>query len=108
MIMNMSKSSVGNAFSAGIGLAMGLTMAQYLSQLMKPSEKPVRQVIVCLKCGNKNPDINKFCGQCGQALYPPPAVQCPRCLVMMPSNMSFCGRCGFSLKKTKRTRKKRS
>jgi rRNA maturation endonuclease Nob1 len=108
MIMNMSKYSVGNAFSAGIGLAMGLTMAQYLSQLMKPSEKPVRQVIVCLKCGNKNPDINKFCGQCGQALYPPPPIQCQKCSAVMPSNIKFCGRCGSPLRKADRTRKKRS
>lgn len=106
--MNMSKYSVGDAFSAGIGLAMGLTMAQYMFQATKPPERIIKQVIICLKCGNKNPAENKFCGQCGQALYPPPSVQCPRCGIAMPSNRSFCGRCGYPLKKTKRTRKKRS
>jgi len=108
MIMNMSKYSVGNAFSAGIGLAMGLTMAQYMFQTMKPPEKMIKQVIICLRCGNKNPDENKFCGQCGQAMYPPPPIQCQKCSAAMPSNMKFCGRCGSPLRKTERTRKKRS
>jgi rRNA maturation endonuclease Nob1 len=105
--MKMSKYSVSNAFSAGIGLAMGLGMAQYMFQAMAPSEKAVKQVIICSRCGNKNLGENKFCGQCGQALYPPPPIQCPRCLVLMPSNMKFCGRCGSPLRKTERTRKKR-
>jgi rRNA maturation endonuclease Nob1 len=108
MIMNMSKYSVGNAFSAGIGLAMGFTMAQYMFQILKPPEKMIKQVIICLKCGNKNPGENKFCGQCGQALYPPPPIQCQKCSAVMPSNMKFCGRCGSPLRKTERTRKKRS
>jgi len=103
----MSKSSVGDAFSAGIGLAMGLTMTQYMFQAMRPPEKIIKQVIICLKCGNKNPSENKFCGQCGQALFPPPPVQCPRCDTAMPSSMNFCGRCGSPLKKMKRTRKKK-
>jgi rRNA maturation endonuclease Nob1 len=103
----MSKHSVSEAFSAGLGLAMGVTMAQYLSQTMKPSDKMVKQVIICLKCGGKNPVENKFCGQCGQALYPPPSVQCPRCTAIMPSNIKFCGKCGFPLRKTEKIRKKR-
>jgi rRNA maturation endonuclease Nob1 len=108
MIINMSKYSVGNAFSAGIGLAMGLTMAQYMFQAMRPPEKMIKQVIICLRCGSKNPGENKFCGQCGQALYPPPPIQCQKCSAVMPSNMKFCGRCGSPLRKTDRTRKKRS
>jgi len=58
----MSKASVSDAFSAGIGLAMGLTMAQYMFQAIKPPEKIIKQVIICLKCGSKNPVENKFCG----------------------------------------------
>jgi len=104
----MSKTSVGDAFSAGIGLAMGLTMAQYFFQAMKPPERIIKQVIICLKCGSKNPIENKFCAQCGQAFYPPPPITCPKCSAKMSSNMNFCGRCGSSLKKTKRTRKKGS
>ncbi|MGQ9642087.1 MAG: zinc ribbon domain-containing protein [Candidatus Bathycorpusculaceae bacterium] len=104
----MSKASVGDAFSAGIGLAMGLTMAQYMFQAMKPTERIIKQVIICLKCGGKNPVENKFCGQCGQAFYPPPQITCPKCSAKMPSNMNFCGRCGSPLRKTKRTRKRGS
>jgi ribosomal protein L40E len=104
----MIKSSVGQAFSAGIGLAFGLTMAQYMFQAMKPPEKMIKQVIVCLRCGGKNPVENKFCGQCGHALYPPPPIQCPKCGATMPFNMSFCRRCGSPLKEKDRVRKKRS
>jgi rRNA maturation endonuclease Nob1 len=103
----MNRLSAGEGFSAGFGLAMGWTMAQYLSLMMKPSEKIVKQVIVCLKCGSKNPSENKFCGQCGQALYPPPPIQCPRCTTMMASSMKFCGKCGYPLRKTEKTGKKR-
>jgi rRNA maturation endonuclease Nob1 len=108
MVIKMSKYSVGNAFSAGIGLAMGLTMTQYMFQAMRPPEKMIKQVIICLKCLSKNPSENKFCGQCGQPLYPPPPIQCPRCLALIPSYMKFCGKCGSPLRKTERTRKKRS
>jgi len=107
MAMSLTKSIVGEAFSAGIGLALGLTMTQYMFKAMKPPEK-IKQVIVCLRCGSKNPVENKFCGQCGQAFYPPPSIQCPKCGFPMPSNMNFCGKCGSPLRKTRKTRKKRS
>lgn len=103
----MSKYSVGEAFSAGIGLTFGLTMAQYISQAMKPPQRTIKQVIVCLRCGNKNPFENKFCGQCGQPLYPPPPIQCLKCGAIIPSNMNFCGKCGSPLKEIRKTRKKR-
>jgi len=104
---NMKRSAAGEGFSAGFGLGMGWIMAGYISQMMKPSEKIVKQVIVCLKCGSKNPIENKFCGQCGQALYPSPPIQCPRCTTIMASSMKFCGKCGYPLRKTEKTRKKR-
>jgi ribosomal protein L40E len=104
----MTRHSVGEAFSAGIGLAMGLTMAQYMSQTFKPPEKRIKQVILCLRCGSKNPIENKFCGQCGQALYPALKILCPRCGASVPSNTNFCGECGYALKETRKIRKKRS
>jgi ribosomal protein L40E len=104
----MIKSNVSQAFSTGIGLAFGLTMGQYMFQAMKPPEKMIKQVIVCLRCGGKNPVENKFCGRCGQALYPPPSIQCPKCGSTMPFNVSFCRRCGSLLKEKTRVRKKRS
>jgi len=90
--------SVDDAFSAGIGLAMGLTMGQYMFQVMRPSERIIKQVIICLRCGGKNPVEFRFCGQCGQALYPSPPVHCLKCGVAMPSYMKFCGSCGSRLK----------
>jgi predicted amidophosphoribosyltransferase len=100
--------SVGEAFSAGLGLAMGLMMTQSIFQIMKPPQRAAKQVVICLKCGGKNPIENKFCGQCGQALYPPTPITCPSCGTPMPPRMNFCGRCGFPLKEKVKTRKKRS
>jgi len=88
----------GDAFSAGMGLALGLAMTQYMFQVTTPTKRIIKQVIVCLKCGSKNPVENSFCGQCGQALYPPPPVECPKCGALMPSLMKFCGSCGSSLR----------
>jgi rRNA maturation endonuclease Nob1 len=100
----MATLRVGEAFSAGIGLAMGLAMAQYMFQVTRPYERAIKQVIVCLKCGSKNPIENKFCGQCGQAFYPGPPIKCPKCGAMMSSNMNFCGNCGISLRKQRKKR----
>jgi ribosomal protein L40E len=107
MRINLTKSSVSEAFSAGIGLALGLTMSQYMFKAMRPPEKMIKQVIICLRCGSKNPVENKFCGQCGQAFYPPSSIHCPKCGFSMPLNMNFCGRCGSPLRKTKKTGRKR-
>ncbi|MBX5329093.1 MAG: zinc-ribbon domain-containing protein [Candidatus Bathyarchaeota archaeon] len=103
----MTKYTISEAFSAGIGLALGLTMTQYISQAMKPPEKIIRQVIICLRCGSKNPVENKFCGQCGKSLYPPPPTQCLKCGATVPSNIKFCIKCGSPLKEAKKTGKKR-
>ncbi|MGB9683840.1 MAG: zinc-ribbon domain-containing protein [Candidatus Bathyarchaeales archaeon] len=82
-------------------------MAQSMLQVFRLPEKAVKPVIVCLKCGNRNPIENRFCGQCGQALYSPPPVNCPKCGMPMPSNFNFCWRCGSPLKKVVKTGKKR-
>jgi rRNA maturation endonuclease Nob1 len=108
MTVNMSRFDVSNAFVAGFGLTMGLSMGQYMTQLMKPSMRPIKQVIMCSKCGGGNPSENKFCSHCGQPLYPPPPIQCPTCGTTMPPDIRFCRRCGFPLRKTEKTRKKRS
>ncbi|MEM2281747.1 MAG: zinc ribbon domain-containing protein [Candidatus Bathyarchaeia archaeon] len=95
----MDGTTVGGAFSAGLGFALGLTLAQWMLQTLKPWEKPVKQVVVCLKCGGKNSVENKFCWHCGQALYPPPPIRCLKCGLSMPQNMKFCWICGSPLKK---------
>lgn len=103
----MAKAVVGEAFSAGLGLALGLTIAQYMFQVFRLPEKTVKQVVVCLKCGGKNNVENRFCWHCGEALYPPPPINCPECGLLMPSNLKFCRRCGSTLRKTVKARKKR-
>jgi len=102
----MTNHSIGEAFSTGLGLAIGLMMSQSIFQNMKTSQRVTRQVVVCLKCGGKNPVENRFCGQCGQALYPPAPINCPACGTPMPSNINFCRQCGFQLKERVKTRKK--
>ena len=91
---------MGEAFSAGLGMALGLVMGQYMLQVTRPPEKvAVRRVLICLKCGAQNPVENKFCGNCGQSLYPPPQVTCQKCGSKMPFTMKFCGNCGSALLK---------
>jgi len=91
---------MGEAFSAGLGMAFGLVMGQYMFQVMGPPEKvEVRRVLVCQRCAAQNPMENKFCGNCGQSLYPPPQITCQKCDAKMPANMKFCGNCGSLLKK---------
>jgi len=98
----MAAIRVGDAFSTGMGLGLGLMMTQYMFQVMKPPERIIKQVIVCLRCGTKNPIENKFCGQCGQAFYVGPPIKCPKCSATMPSKMNFCGNCGLSLRKQRK------
>ncbi|MEM3627906.1 MAG: zinc ribbon domain-containing protein [Candidatus Bathyarchaeia archaeon] len=97
---------VGEAFSAGLGLAMGLMISQSMFQIMQPSQRIAKQVVVCLKCGGKNPVENKFCGHCGKALYPPAPITCPSCGALMSSHMNFCGECGSPLKSQNKKKEK--
>ena len=89
---------VGGAFSAGLGMAMGLIMGQYFLQTMRPLRKvEVKPVIICQACAAQNPLQNKFCGNCGKSLYPSPKVTCQNCGSIMLSTLNFCGNCGKSL-----------
>ena len=72
--------SMGEAFSAGLGMALGLVMSQYMLQITTPPEKiAVRRVLVCQNCATQNPVENKFCGNCGLSLYPPTQITCQEC-----------------------------
>jgi len=91
---------MGEAFSAGLGLAFGLVMGQYMLQATRPPEKvAVEKVLICQKCGAQNPVENKFCCNCGQGLYPPPQITCKKCDSKMSATMKFCGNCGSALPK---------
>jgi class 3 adenylate cyclase len=47
----------------------------------------------CSKCGDENPDDNKFCGDCGAPL----TNRCPKCGSDSPPGKRFCGACGAPL-----------
>jgi len=89
---------MGEAFSAGLGMALGLFMGRHILQVTRPPEKvAVKRVIICQKCGVQNPVENKFCGNCGESLYPPKQITCPKCGSKTPATMKFCGDCGAAL-----------
>jgi len=88
---------MSEAFSAGLGMALGLVMGQYMLQVARPEKVVVKRVLVCQKCAAQNPVENKFCGNCGQSLYPPPQITCQKCSSKMPATMKFCGNCGSAL-----------
>ena len=90
--------SAGEAFSAGVGLSIGLVMSQHLLRTIVKPEIPAKKVVICQKCAAKNHVDNKFCNNCGQSLYPPPKIKCQNCLSEMPVTMNFCGDCGAALK----------
>lgn len=92
--------AVGEAFSAGIGLALGLVMGEYMLQTIGPPRRAeAKQVLICRECLAENSVENKFCNNCGQPLYPPPRIMCKMCGSEMPATMKFCGECGEILKK---------
>ena len=47
----------------------------------------------CSKCGVKNSEEARVCGQCATPLRP----RCPQCGFDNPSGFAFCGRCGIPL-----------
>jgi len=91
--------STGEAFSAGLGLAIGIFMGQHLLRTTELPAEVAKQVILCQKCTANNPVDNKFCNNCGQNLYPPPKIKCQNCLSETPVTMKFCGNCGTALRK---------
>ena len=50
-------------------------------------------MITCSNCGAANPELQKFCGECGTAL----AGICASCGATNPQGQKFCGECGSSL-----------
>ncbi len=91
----------GGAAGAGVGAGIGLAMGARLAEAMQPAQptppQPAQAMVSCPKCGGSNPAGNKFCGNCGSSLTPPPATACPQCGASMPATMKFCGNCGAAL-----------
>jgi membrane protease subunit (stomatin/prohibitin family) len=91
---------MGEAFSAGIGLALGLVMGEYMLQTIGASRRTeVKKVLICQECLAENSVESKFCNNCGQSFYPLPKITCKACGSRMPATMKFCGKCGEMLKK---------
>jgi len=53
----------------GVGTAYAMLMAPPIFKAFAPP-KTRAIVIVCLNCSAKNPEKNKYCGNCGRPLYP--------------------------------------
>ncbi len=53
-------------------------------------------MLSCPKCGKRNPDDNKFCGECGTKL-PAPENYCPKCKKTYSDGENFCTQCGIKL-----------
>ena len=47
----------------------------------------------CPSCDSENPDVTKFCGNCGQPLR----NRCAKCGSENPPQFKFCGECGAAL-----------
>jgi membrane protease subunit (stomatin/prohibitin family) len=87
----------GGAAAAGVGAGIGLTMPYMMAQQMQQAQAKPQEVVVCPKCGAKNPAPTKFCGNCGASLAPTPTVVCPECKAENLAGMKFCGNCGKPL-----------
>jgi class 3 adenylate cyclase/tetratricopeptide (TPR) repeat protein len=58
----------------------------------------------CPNCQTQNPDIRKFCRECGNKL----SLPCPQCSFENIPGDKFCGECGRSLIQPKETSKEQS
>ena len=53
-------------------------------------------MIKCPNCGKRNPNDNKFCGECGTDLSEA-EMQCPKCEKIHKDGEKFCTNCGTKL-----------
>lgn len=86
----------GDSFSGGLGLGLGLLYMPYMWRMLTAQTMPSKILIVCLRCGGKNPEYFKYCGFCGHSLYPPTEIQCSKCNQKVPK-ANFCLNCGKKL-----------
>ncbi len=56
--------------------------------------------MLCEKCGFKNPENMRFCGQCATPLN----TTCPSCNFSNPFDFEFCGQCATRLDTTQNTK----
>ena len=96
-------SASGGVANAGIGLGMGLGVAPTVGNLFSniggnvDVNTPSSDGVACPHCGCKNPEGQKFCGECGKSIIV--GIVCPNCGKVNPQTQKFCGDCGTKLSK---------
>ena len=96
----VQKSAESLSKSQGGGAAIGAG-AVILPPLFQGQPTGAQQImVVCPKCGFQNPQISKFCNNCGTTLQQPgqaqaaATVNCPKCGTANPTTAKFCVNCG--------------
>ncbi len=92
----------GNLANAGIGLGMGFGMAPMARDLFSNvsgniNTKNTDTGVTCPHCNAKNPNGQKFCGDCGKSIVV--GIICPSCGKVNATGQKFCGDCGAKLLK---------
>lgn len=93
----------GTMMNAGVGLGVGLGMAPTIGGMFSNLNASVNQQpqasaeLVCPHCGAKNPEGQKFCGECGKSIVV--GIVCPKCGKVNGTGQKFCGDCGERLSK---------
>jgi membrane protease subunit (stomatin/prohibitin family) len=84
---SLSKSTGGAAIGAGVAI---------IPPLFQPSA-PAQAMVLCPKCGFQNPQVSKFCGNCGATLQAAGGITCPKCKAPNQAGAKFCASCGSPL-----------
>lgn len=92
--------SAGTLMGGGIGLGLGVQMAQAAGVLgggivppTAPAKAPLpSSAATCPKCGAALAPSAAFCGGCGSKVEI--GAVCPKCQAPVPAGMKFCGQCG--------------
>lgn len=94
----------GEMANAGIGLGMGIGMAPMARELfsniggnVNTNANSAGDGVLCPNCNAKNPEGQKFCGQCGKSIVV--GTVCPQCGKVNATGQKFCGECGTRLSK---------
>ena len=67
----------------------------------KTAQNRMETDMLCISCGESNPEEGKFCLNCGVPLR----LRCSQCGAEAPSSAKFCGQCGAALTQSKTTQR---